>query len=194
MAELQKSWARGAECAREPKVQPFIYDREEKPKVGIRGRRRVAPAAWRPIAGGHGRRTSLPGSELPLTLVSSARHSGLTLGQQYPPEPELQVCATRLGERTREWGAFIARGFRPEWRGGTNYTRLCVQRREITRLPPTGAARLREGNGMTAAAASHSRRSFPDNGHAAAPPLPRRSRRRRIDRSGRRRFEMEAAI
>jgi hypothetical protein len=36
MAELQKSWARGAECAREPKVQPFIYDREESPKVDSR--------------------------------------------------------------------------------------------------------------------------------------------------------------
>jgi hypothetical protein len=53
--------------------------------------------------------------------------------QLYPPKPELQACATRPGETSREWGAFIALGFRPEWRGGTNYTRLCVQRREITR-------------------------------------------------------------
>jgi hypothetical protein len=178
-----------------PRFNP-LFMIGKKAQRWIRGRRRVAPAAWHPIiAGGHGRRTSLPGSELPLTLVSSAQHSDLTLGQQYPPEPEVQVCATRLGEIIREWSAFIARGFRPEWRGGTNYTRLCVQRREITRLapPPTGAARLREGNGMTAAAATYSRRSLPENFHAAVPPLPRR---RRIDRSrsGLRRFDLEAAI
>ena len=42
----------------------------------------------------------------------------------YPPQLELQARTTRLGERTREWGAFMQRGFRPEWRCGTKHSPL----------------------------------------------------------------------
>jgi hypothetical protein len=67
---------------------------------------------------------------------------------------------------------------------------MCAKTRDYPQEPSAWS------NGMTAAAATHSRRSFPENWHAAEPPSRRRSRRRRIDRPGPgpRRFELEAAI
>jgi hypothetical protein len=138
MVKLQKSWLRGGRrvvyCAR-TQGSPAIYYR------GDSAARRVTVWAWpmailMPHSQGDAKslrrrahtRLSPPAGLRAVSDPGLKRtdtpHSRPDLEPTLPSRSwELQACATRLGERTRKWGAFIELGFRPKWRGGTNYTR-----------------------------------------------------------------------